>query len=98
MKFKKGRAKTGGRKKGVKNRPTPIKKLLSDFVRDKLEDIDDLWSELDRREKVNFLTSVLKYTTPPATIQEEDEDNTGEDSAVTDTIRQLNELNNKKTG
>jgi hypothetical protein len=97
MKFEKGRVKTGGRKKGVKNKPNTIKKLLSDFVRDKMGDIDDLWSELDRREKVTLLTSVLKYTTPPATIQEEEE-TAGEESAVTDIIRQLNELNNKKTG
>jgi hypothetical protein len=33
----------------------------------------------------------------PSLIQEEEE-TAGEDSTVKDTIRQLNELNNKKTG
>jgi hypothetical protein len=99
MKFKKGRAKTGGRKKGVKNKPNPIKKLLSDFVKDKMEDMDTLWTDLDNREKISLFTSLLKYVIPPAAIlEDEDEGNKGEESTVTDTIRQLNEFNNKKTG
>jgi hypothetical protein len=98
MKFEKGRGKTGGRKKGVKNKPNPIKKLLSDFVKTKMVDMDILWEVLDNREKAHLFVSLLKYVIPPATTLEDDEDSGGEESTVNDTIRQLNEFNNKKTG
>ena len=88
-----GYPKTGGRAKGVKNKPNPIKELLSEFVQDKMEDMVELWDRLENREKISLFIAMLKYVVPPAAPAVED---TEEESTIRATINQLNAL--KKSG
>lgn len=94
MPIKKGDKKTGGRKKGVPNKITgPIRERLSEFVNGKLDCIEELWNELEAKEKLQLLKDLLKYVVPALQSIEytKDEEN------YTDEVEQkLKELTTEK--
>ena len=84
-----------GRPIGSKNKiQPPLKAALSSFLEEKFDDLNALWSELENREKISLFTALLKYVVPTA-APDAVEDTEGE-SAIRQTIMQLNELNNKR--
>lgn len=71
--FKKGedsRRNTKGRPAGKPNRTTEeVRKLLQAFVENKLPELNEIWKDLEPKEKVNFLNTLLRHTLP-APIQD----------------------------
>lgn len=61
----KGTPKTGGRRKGSKNKMTPvIKDYLKDFVEAEIKRLPDVIGLLNASDRLNFLAKVLPYVRP----------------------------------
>lgn len=65
MPFQKGKAKTGGRKKGVSNKDTKeIKQFLKSLINENQIQLD--LESLSPSERLNFIVRILPYITPKA--------------------------------
>lgn len=63
--FKEGRKKTGGRKKGSKNKKTEVANAFVRYLLGKgYDDWDDIWAELKAREKADVMMKGLEYEIP----------------------------------
>lgn len=65
MAFKKGKPKTGGRKKGTPNKTNfALKAKLSNLLESILEELDAKFDELNLYEKMMFATKIMPYILP----------------------------------
>ena len=65
-KFKKGESgNPSGRPAGSKNKNTEeIRDKLNGFISSKIEDLDLIWSGLDKKQRSDFLTKILEFCVP----------------------------------
>ena len=62
-----GMPKTGGRKKGSKNKITPLsRERINDFLGKEFEDMCATYKGLKPKEKVDVYIALMKYVLPPA--------------------------------
>ena len=60
-----------GRPKGTPNRVTKeIRLKIDQFITDKIAEIDEIWKELEPKDKFTFLSKLLEYTLPKLRSQE----------------------------
>lgn len=65
MAFKKGKAKTGGRKRGSQNKVTgTVREMLTGFLEDNFTAVAASFAKLKPRDKVKAYTELLPYTVP----------------------------------
>ena len=66
---RKNRDKTGGRTKGTPNKLTnEVRQMLVNFLDEKFDEVTNLWSELDHREKISLFLQLSKIVLPKLTI------------------------------
>lgn len=59
------REKTGGRIKGTPNNTTKeIKEFIQVFLENQFDKLEDIFNELEPKEKINALTKLLAYVVP----------------------------------
>ena len=59
------RFKTGGRLKGTPNKLTnEVRTILIHFLDSKIDEVMDLWSDLDNREKISMFLQLAKIILP----------------------------------
>jgi hypothetical protein len=59
------RFKTGGRSKGTPNKLTnEVRTILIHFLDSKIDEVMDLWSDLDNREKISMFLQLAKIILP----------------------------------
>lgn len=64
-KFEKGNKMSRGRPKGSKNKSTiEIRDFFTQFVGNRIEDLDKAFDELDAKEKFKFLLDMAKFVVP----------------------------------
>jgi len=60
-----------GRPKGTPNRVTKeIRLKIDQFITEKISEIDEIWQELEPKDKFTFLSKLLEYTLPKLRSQE----------------------------
>jgi len=72
MAFKKGESgNPNGRPKGSKDKATAaIRQKIEIFLNQKIEEIEQIWQELEAKDKLTFLSKLLEYTVPKLRSQE----------------------------
>jgi hypothetical protein len=89
----KNRDKTGGRTKGTPNKLTnEVRQMLVNFLDEKFDEVTNLWSELDHREKISLFLQLSKIVLPKLSHDNiNDEPNLQIDLShlTTDEIREL---------
>ena len=72
MAFKKGESgNPNGRPKGSKDKATSsIRQKIEIFLNQKIEEIEQIWQELEAKDKLTFLSKLLEYTVPKLRSQE----------------------------
>ncbi len=91
MAFEKGKKKTGGRKKGVKNKSTAqIKEAVANFVSDKFEVVSDKFDKMTVKEQADFLIKLM-----PFAIEKKSEKKIGFDDNTTELFKSSMENLNK---
>jgi hypothetical protein len=71
MARQKGSQKYGGRKAGTPNRTTEqIRQLIQLFIEDNLPDIQNVYKDLEPKDKARFIDSMLKHIVPPPATPE----------------------------
>lgn len=59
------REKTGGRKAGTPNKTTAeIKELMQAFLESKIDELDEVYDQLEPKEKINAMIKMLPYLVP----------------------------------
>lgn len=59
------REKTGGRKAGTPNKTTAeIKDLMQAFLESKIDELDEVYNQLEPKDKVNAIIKMLPYIVP----------------------------------
>lgn len=65
MAFKKGKEKTGGRKKGAVNKTTAdIRNAFTELLGDNLEQLQKDFAELDPKDRIKMFLDMSKYIIP----------------------------------
>lgn len=65
MSYEKGNVKKGGRKAGVPNKSTQVKKAFVEYILTKgEEDIDNLWDELRAKDKMDAIIKLMEFALP----------------------------------
>jgi len=60
-----------GRPKGTPNKITKeIRLKIDQFITDKISEIDEIWQELEPKDKFTFLSKLLEYAVPKLRSQE----------------------------
>lgn len=60
--------KTGGRKAGIPNKTTAeMRKILQSFLSRKFSELDNIFNELEPKDKVNAIIKMLPYLLPKQT-------------------------------
>ena len=60
-----------GRPKGTPNKITKeIRLKIDQFITEKISEIDEIWQELEPKDKFTFLSKLLEYTLPKLRSQE----------------------------
>jgi hypothetical protein len=66
--FQKGRQKTGGKKRGSKNRtPSEIKQFVLNFVHHNEKEFQSWFDNLDQSQKMKIMIDLFKITIPAST-------------------------------
>jgi hypothetical protein len=74
MRNKKGQFEQGnkGKPKGAINRTTKeVKELLTNFIYDKVSDLNNIYDNLEDKDKVNLIIHVSKLVLPPSKTENE---------------------------